>query len=165
MSVQKVSNINEKFLYNISQLAICFQIARETVRVRLSAASVIAAGELGGHAVYHIHDAARAILSSESGPAFEAQDPAKMKPKDRLDYFRAETERLSYEEKQRQVIPVAQYRTEFARVIKILSAGLDSVPDKIEQKCSLEPEVTEQIEVVIDSIRNDMADEIKNIDE
>jgi len=91
-SASQVVDINDRFYWSLSQLQKAFGPARETISKRLHVAGVDAVKQRGGFDVYHIRDAAWAIMAGEL-PTFEGVDnPDDLPPKDRLDWFRGENE-------------------------------------------------------------------------
>jgi len=157
----QVTDIQERFLFSLSQLSTAFGPARETISKRLETSGVSARAKRRGHDVYHIGDAAPAILADDL-PTFEGiRDPNKLQPKDRLDWFRSETERLKLEEKQGDVLAIAAVRVEWGGLLQGVGAALDAIPDKLEQKCRLGPFELEEVENVIDSVRIQLAEELE----
>lgn len=157
----QVADIQERFLFSLSQLSTAFGPARETVSKRLQVSGVSPRGKRRGHDVYHIGDAAQAILSNEM-PSFEGiEDPNKLPPKERLDWFRSETERLKLEKEQGLVLAVEDVRAEWGGMLQKVGAALDAIPDKLEQKCRLGPGELEEVENVIDSARIQLAEQLE----
>lgn len=157
----EVADIQDRFLFSLSQLSTAFGPSRETVNKRLMAAGVAARSQRRNHNVYHIGDAALAILSNNV-PTFEGvSDPDQLSPKDRLDWFKSETERLKLEEKQGAVLVVEVVRVEWGEMLQKVGAALDAIPDKLEQKCRLGPDELQEVENVIDSARVELAEQLE----
>ncbi len=163
MQGSQVADIQEKFLFSLSQLSRIYGPARETISKRLNQAGVKPAGEKGGHPVFHIREASRAIFEAEYGAlSFDGvEDPEKLPPKDRLDYYRSQNEKSKYEREQGLLVPLDDVREEFANIIKIVVPSLDTLPDVLERKCQLPPEAIEQVEAVVGRIRDDIAKELE----
>ncbi len=157
----QVSDIQDRFLFSLSQLSTAFGPSRETVSKRLQKAAVASRGKRRGHDVYHISDSASAILADEASTFDGIKDPDKLKPKDRLDWFKSETERLKLEEKNGQVLAVEAVRAEWGGLLQKVGAALDAIPDKLEQKCRLGPSELEEVENVIDSARVELAEQLE----
>lgn len=157
----QVADIQDRFLFSLSQLSTAFGPARETISKRLLAAGVAPRGKRRSYDVYHMGDAARAILAGDL-PVFDGiKDPNKLMPKDRLDWFKSETERLKLEEKQGEVLAVEAVRVEWGGMLQKVGAALDAIPDVLEQKCRLDPAELEEIENVIDSVRVELAEQLE----
>lgn len=163
MEGSQVADIQEKFLFSLSQLSRIYGPARETIGRRLNQAGVKPASEKNGHPVFHIREASRAIIEAEHGfLRFEGVDnPDELPPKDRLDYYRSQNEKSKYEREQGLLVPLDDVREEFANIIKIVVPALDTLPDVLERKCQLPPEAIEQAEAVVDRIRDELAKELE----
>lgn len=154
----QVADIQDRFLFSLSQLSTAFGPARETVSKRLQIAGVAPRGKRHGHDVYHIGDAAAVILAGNL-PTFEGiEDPDKLAPKDRLDWFKSENERRKLERDEGGLVASLEVRTEIAGVVKLVTQMLDTLPDILERDCRLSIDVVGKVEEQIDALRHDLAE-------
>ena len=89
-------------------------------------------------------------------------DPSGMTPKDRLDYFRSERERLKLEHETGSLIPAAEVERVVAEAMKALAQTLDTLPDALERDAGISGETVQIVQRVIDAARESMyADMVK----
>lgn len=91
--------------------------------------------------------------SPDSGPN---ADPDTMTPKERLDHFRAESEKLKLSAALGQVIPVDQFERELARAFKSVASTLESLPDVLERDAGLSGAAVERCQALVDRLREEM---------
>jgi len=160
MEGSQVVDFDDRFYWSLSQLTKAFGPARETIAKRLHAAGVQARKQRAGHDVYHIADAAIAILAGD-GPSFvEVKDPDLLPPKDRLDYYRSQNERSKFLREAGELISVTDATQEMAAVVKICVRTLETLPDMIEMKCRLPADVILLVETECDNARTQLAAEL-----
>lgn len=142
-----VSQINEANSWNITRIAELFDLHRDTVRKRLKEARVRPVGKRGGVDVYAPADVGPALFAAQAvAKEDDLHDPRKMAPKDRKDYFMSERERLKFETEIGALIPDSQYRVDFAAVLKYLVSAIETMPDDLERRYAVPPEVLEYVE-------------------
>lgn len=153
----QVTDFQDRFLFSLSQLSSAFGPARETIGKRLREAGVLPQGKRRGHDVYHIGAAAQAILAADV-PSFEGvDDPDKLAPKDRLDWYKGQNEKIKFEREVKLVIPQDEVSREFAQVVKLCVRTMETLPDILERKCHLPPEAISHVEHECDSAREELA--------
>lgn len=138
-------------LWSINALADEFGIDRRTVKKRLE--GMPPAGVLNGHPAWRLRDIAGAVLGLKAAVPDGETDPDKLTPKDRLDHYRAEREKIKWEAEQRISIPAPEVESVVAGAFKILSQGLDTIPDVLENDCALGAAEVERAIEVVDGIR------------
>lgn len=156
----QVIDINDKYLYSLSQLSTVFGPARETISKRLKDGKVSARGERASHKVYHIGDAARAILDGEQRTFDQVDDPDSLPPKARLDWYRSETEKQKFFLASDQAVLVEDAAAEMAGIVKICVRTLDTIPDILEMKCGLSPAEIQLVEDECDAARRSLAEKL-----
>lgn len=114
---------------------------------RLTAAGVQDAGKERGRQVYRLHDVIAAVFRGD------AESIDDLSPKDRLDHYRAEREKLKLAEEEEQVVPVEDVRREYANVIKPLVQFLDTLIDHIERDIDLPERALGAMEARVDALR------------
>ncbi|MDT4818288.1 hypothetical protein FQZ97_513810 [compost metagenome] len=90
-------------------------------------------------------------------------DPDGMPPKDRLDHYRAEREKIRWEAEQRISIPAPEVEQVVATAFKALSQGLDTIPDVLENDCALGAAEVERTIEVIDNIREGLYQQLLEV--
>lgn len=156
----QVVDINDRNYWSLSQLSSAFGPARETISKRLKKANVMAIKKRGNHDVFHIGEAARAILADEM-PKFEkVDDPDALPPKDRLDYYKGENEKRKFFTESGLLVGVDDVATEMAGIVKICIRTLDTLPDMLEMKCGLSAEGVMIVESECDNARTDLAKQL-----
>ncbi len=148
------------FCWSLNQLSREFGLARETVSRRLSDAGVASAGERRGHPVYKVGAAARAILLSQQKSFSSISDPDSLAPKDRLDHFRSENERIKLEKETGLLVHVEDARAQMAEIAKTGLQILETLPDILERDFQLDADIIEALEAKIDALRNNWAESL-----
>ena len=156
----QVVDINDRNYWSLSQLSTAFGPARETISKRLKQANIMAVKKRSGFDVFHIGEAARAILAGEM-PSFEkVEDPDALPPKERLDYYRGENEKRKFLTESGHLADVADVAAEMAGIVKICIRTLDTLPDMLEMKCGLSAEGVQVVELECDHAREDLAKQL-----
>lgn len=105
-----------------------------------------------GIRVWHIRDAMPAIYT-RFPPKGARPDPASMDPKDQLDYYRAQREKIKLAEDIRKMLPAAAVERTIGEAFKVLAQTLDSLPDTLERDCALPPAAVAVVQRAIDVAR------------
>lgn len=149
-------------LWSINALADEFGIDRRTVKKRLE--GIAPAGEsTGGHPAWRLRDVAGAVLGLRDPIAEGAVDPDCLPPKERLDHYRAEREKSKWELEQRISIPAPEVESVVAAAFKVLSQGLDTIPDVLENDCALGASEVERAIEVVDGIRDGLYQQLLDL--
>lgn len=90
-------------------------------------------------------------------------DPSGMTPKDRLDHYRAERERLKLEQETGSLIPAAEVESVTAEAMKTLAQTLDTLPDVLERDAGLSGETVQIVQRVIDAARESMYSDVARL--
>ena len=146
-------------LWNITQLADELGVHRNTVRKRLKASGVLPVDKKGNTPLYLMADAAKAVFAPEASGTGEYcgyDSPDQMSATERKHWFESERSRVQLEEDARQLIPAEDVARGYAEFIKAIINPLDSLADKLEQKCGLHAEAVEQVQAVVDAVREQM---------
>jgi hypothetical protein len=149
---------SEWFNWSLNQLAREFGIARETVQSRLRAANVNPSGERRGFGVYSVSAAAKAILLPTASEGVALNDPEKMSPKERSDWYRSENDRLKYERESGLAISSHETREQMAFIAKTGLQVLETLPDILERDFNLDAVIIENIEEKIAVLRDQWAE-------
>ncbi|MGQ8887151.1 DUF1441 family protein [Serratia ureilytica] len=141
---------------NINQLAAMTGLHRQTVASRLADVP-LAEGSNEKKKLYQITDVIRILMDAPASPSAEHQDPDKMTPKERKDWFDSEKGRLWLEKEMRQVIPASDVRYQMAAVMKAVTQALETWPDKLERDRGWTPDQITEAQSVVDEIRELLA--------
>ena len=162
MAAQVVSQ-EEWFNWSLTQLAREFNIARETVQSRLRAANVNANGERRGFPVYSVAQAAKAILMPHMANGHVQNDPDKMSPKERADWYKSENDRIKFERESGTAIYINDSREQMAVIAKTGLQVLETLPDILERDYGLDADIISGIEQKIDVLRNQWASLLEQV--
>lgn len=159
--VGEVISQDDFFCWSLTQLSREFGIARETVTRRLNDAGVAAAGVRRGHPVFRVRQAAEAILVPPSRSGEFINDPDKMSPKERSDWFRSENDRVKFERDSGISVHADKAREQMAVIAKTGLEVLETLPDILERDFQLDPDIIESVELKIDALRTQWANRIE----
>lgn len=105
-----------------------------------------------GVRVWHVRDGMPAIFE-RFGAKGKKLDPSQMDPKDQLDYYRAQREKIKLAEDIRKMLPASAVERTIGEAFKVLAQTLDSLPDTLERDCALPPSAITVVQRAIDSAR------------
>lgn len=100
-----------------------------------------------GVRVWHIRDALQ--LKDETA----RRNPNDMEPKDALDYYRAQREKIKLAEDIRKMIPAADIERVIGDAFKALAQSLDALPDALERDCGLSALAVTAAQHTVDAMR------------
>jgi hypothetical protein len=144
---------------NINQLAAITDVHRQTVAARLKNIEP-AAGSNSKLKLYLITD----ILTELMIPTVSS-DLEDMQPSDRLAHWKAENERLKFEQDTGQLIPADEVAREFSLMAKAVVMVLETLPDILERDCALSPAAVSRVQSVIDDLRDQMAQKVHDAEQ
>lgn len=150
----EVVSQSEWFSWSLNQFAREFGIARETVQSRLRAANVSPTGEKRGFPVYSVSAAARAILLPETSSIPGLNDPEKMTPKERRDWYAAELDKKKLEQVTGELVRESDSREQMAYIAKTGLQILETLPDILERDFGLDADIVSGVEEKIDVLRS-----------
>ncbi|MCR1319967.1 DUF1441 family protein [Enterobacter soli] len=147
------------FKLNINQLAGITGVHRQTVAARLKNVEP-APGSNAKLKLFQITD----ILTELMAPTVsgELED---MSPSDRLAHWKAENERIKFEQETGQLIPADEVAREFSLMAKAIVMVLETLPDVLERDCALSPAAVSRVQSVIDDLRDQMAQKVLDAEE
>ena len=144
---------------NINQLAAITDVHRQTAAARLKNIEP-AAGSNSKLKLYLITD----ILTELMIPTVSS-DLEDMQPSDRLAHWKAENERLKFEQDTGQLIPADEVAREFSLMAKAVVMVLETLPDILERDCALSPAAVSRVQSVIDDLRDQMAQKVHDAEQ
>lgn len=145
---------------SIRALARLLEIDRETVAAAIRRAQLEPYDRTGGHPRYLIELVCRALLK-RTGDI----DPAMLPPGDRRHHFDAELKRLEFDRRRGELVERADVRQASATAFSIIAQALRGIPDNLERRLGIAPEVAEEIGLLIDEALGALADELQAMHE
>ena len=139
---------------NINQLAGITGVHRQTVAARLKNVDP-APGSNAKLKLFSVTD----VLTELMIPTVSG-DVAEMTPSDRLAHWKAENERLTFEQSMGQLIPAEDVAREFSVMAKAVVQVLETLPDVLERDCALPPASVMRIQNIIDDLRDQIAQKV-----
>ncbi|TCQ91604.1 uncharacterized protein DUF1441 [Rahnella sp. JUb53] len=139
---------------NINQLAGITGVHRQTVAGRLKNVDP-APGSNAKLKLFSVTD----VLTELMTPTVSG-DVAEMTPSDRLAHWKAENERLSFEQSMGQLIPAEDVAREFSVMAKAVVQVLETLPDVLERDCALPPSAVMRVQNIIDDLRDQIAQKV-----
>jgi len=109
--------------------------------------------EVNGKRGWLLRDAAPAVYRYAWKLDRVEPNPERMAPKDRLDHFRAEREKIKLEQETRELLPAADVERAVGEMLKILAQALSSLPDSLEREHALSPDAVNSLHRKIDAAR------------
>jgi len=164
--MSNISNLGDAYNWSVAKIAEAFGLNRGTVRKRLLEANAPIADTVRGNPVYSLKDVGPVLFGvSEPGDIDDIQNPDKMGPKDRKDWYQSENERIKLEESLKQLLPASEAHREMALLVKGISQVLDTWPDKLERDRGWRPDQIAEAQVAIDEMREMLAAEVMTIED
>lgn len=160
-----VSSLDDAYNWSIKRIAEAFGLARETVTSRIKKAHIQPAGKKSGHPVYALKDVGPVLFISEAVPVTELHNPDLMHPKDRLDWFKSENERLKFHVNEGDLVEAQDSARAMSDLAKALIQKLETLPDVLERDCGIPPEALDRVVHTVDDLRDQMAMSILELDE
>ncbi len=141
---------------NINQLAGITGVHRQTVAARLKNVEP-APGSNSKLKLYLVTDILTELMIPTVSTNIDDMDPS-----DRLAHWKAENERLKFEQDTGQLIPADEVAREFSLMAKAVVMVLENLPDILERDCALTPTAVSRVQNVIDDLRDQMAERVKD---
>jgi hypothetical protein len=120
---------------------------------------------IGKRQVWHVREGFEVIYRRKYGLESTADtvNPSKLPPKDRLDHYKAERERIKLAQEVRVLIPAQEVEQVNGEGLKIVAQGLDVLPDTLERDAGLSPEAVMQVQRTIDRLRDQLYEALTNL--
>ncbi|HIC8417858.1 TPA: DUF1441 family protein [Salmonella enterica] len=103
--------------------------------------------------LYLLTDVIRVLMETPVSQAAEHQDPNKMTPKERKNWFDSEKGRLWLEKEMKQVVPLSEVRQQMAAIVKAITQVLEVWPDKLERDKGWSADQLNEAQDVVDEVR------------
>jgi len=134
----------DSLLWHATRYSDVLQLDRRVVAKALEA---IPAQTRNGVRVWHVREGMRAIFG---------KDKQEMTPREQLDYYRAQREKLKLGEEIGKVIPAAEVERIASEAFKSLALVLSTLPDALERGCGLSPDAVARAQTIIDDARESL---------
>ncbi|WP_372830526.1 DUF1441 family protein [Pontibacterium sp.] len=158
----EITGIETAYHWSISRFAEAFKMDRATIRKRLKAAGVEPVGHKGASKLYALKDAAPAICQADQAAEFDIpDDPEKMPPNMRKDWYAGEKDRLATDTTKGQLVPVVEHREANLVVLKSVVGFFEGLTDKMERTRKFTVEQLEELESCTDDMRADLYDKLQ----
>mgnify|MGYP006921306500 CR=1 FL=1 len=120
---------------------------------------------IGKRQVWHVRDGFDAIFRRKYGldSASDTLNPAKLPPKDRLDHFRAERERLKLDQEVRALLPAAEVEAVVSEAFKVIAQAIDVLPDTLERDGYLSADAVAIVQRILDQSRERLYEAITGL--
>ena len=142
----------------MAQLAVEFQIDRRTVKKRL--ANVDPSGtSKNGYPAYKLADVAGPLLGIKLIQSGDC-NPEELTPKERKDWYDGEHKRRDLQIRDRELIPVEEFTRIYSHMLKVVAAGLETLPDMLERDAGLSGKQLEPVFTVVDGLRETIYHEL-----
>jgi|GEM_PF-449898 len=177
MTTKSHTNSQKKSHFNITQLSEAFGISRPTITKMLGKSP--AAGKIGRSDYWDLKDIATLNdvrdpyvppESTKSDGDNVPEDPAKMKPFDRVNYYKAEDLKQSTLLKQRKnaqesrlLIPAEEVEFALADGFKKVALTLDTLPDALERDGIIGSDDISKLIDLIDRARSQLARDLSEL--
>lgn len=102
----------------------------------------------GARKVWHVREGMPALFGSS-----KKKNPSDMEPKDELDYYKAQREKIKLAQDIGQMCLAAEVESTIGEAFKTLAQTLDGLPDSLERTHGLSPAVISSIYTSIDAAR------------
>lgn len=145
---------------SVRGLARLLEIDRETVSAAIRRAGLEPYDRTGGHPRYLIELVCRALLK-RTGDV----DPAMLPPGDRRHHFDAALKQLEYDKRRGALVERSDVRQASATAFSTIAQALRGIPDNLERRLGIAPEVAEEIGLLIDEALAALADELQAMHE
>jgi hypothetical protein len=147
---------NDPVLLAVGVLSREFGLSRDVLRRILSEQSVAPAGQRGGHPVYRLADAFRAVVADG--------DPDRMSPHARLALARAIFTEDQIRHRRGELLERVDVEQEMAGMVKVVCQTFDALPDLIERDCGATPAVLSKMESCLDKARERLYQRLASAD-
>lgn len=145
---------------SVRALARLLEIDRETIAAAIRRSELAPYDRTGGHPRYLIELVCRALLK-RTGDI----DPALLPPGDRRHHYDAALKQLEFDRRRGSLVERAEVRQASSTAFAAIAQTLRSIPDNLERRLGIAPEVAEEVGLLIDEALGALADELQAMHE
>jgi hypothetical protein len=156
----EIRNLGDAFSWPIARLAECFGIHRQTLTKRIKDAGLAPSGTWRGNPTYHIAEVAELLHAGEDRGG---QNPDEMTPQDRKAWYDSEKTRRQLQALERDLIPVGEVERVVATSFAAIAQELRALPDNLERRHGIAPEVVIKVEEGIFVAMDTLADKLAEL--
>jgi hypothetical protein len=136
------------------------ELDRETVANAIRRAGIEPYDRVGGSGRYLLEIVAKALLRRVGDV-----DPNMLPPGDRRHHFDAALKQLEFDRRRGELVERADVRQASATAFSTIAQALRGIPDNLERRLGIAPEVAEEIGLLIDEALGALADELQAMHE
>lgn len=150
--------IPERRKANKAQVAEFFGVSLKTIdEWLLKGIPYIERGEKGAPWVFDLLKVAEWRLLPRMAAEAQGEDenfnPDALAPKDRLDWYRSESQKRTLQQQDRTLIPASEFERAAAALVKVSVNWAETLPDVLERDLGLSPEQVERAQLLVDRQR------------
>jgi phage terminase Nu1 subunit (DNA packaging protein) len=158
--IRAFSNIPERRRANKAEVAIFFDVALTTVNDWVKKGCPVVQKGVG-KGIPWLFDLLEVMLWKYGAQVRDDElSPEQMQPKERKDWYDSELKRTQLEQSQRKLIPAEEVEIAISTAFAVIAQHLRSMPDNLERKLGISPEIAESIELANDEYLNALANSL-----
>ena len=150
----EVVDLDSRRLWSINGIAELLKVDWRTVKAALR--ELDPDGEIKGKPAWLPEKAIPQVCAHFYGSASPEDMDGFRTPKDRLDYIRSERELVALKTQARELVPVEDHRASLSRMVKSIVTALDTLPDRLERECALDPKTIVAVQRICDNTREEL---------
>ncbi len=131
---------------------------RDHVRSAIGRSGIKPIGSRAGHPVFDFVEAVKALFSRRGDVS-----PELLSPTDRKNLATAHLQELELAKRRGDVLPREEVQQACATAFNLVAQALRAIPDNLERRLGIAPELADEIGKMIDDSMGDLADELERI--
>jgi len=153
-SLCHTSNNTDKRLANKQELATLFDVSLPSIDAWLRrGAPYVVKGTNGVSWKFDIIAISKWLYTPKESSAI---DPDNMSPKDQLDWYKAQREKVKYRTECCELMLASAYEKDLSTVLKSLATSLETLPDLLERNAGLKDDAIELVRSCVDNMRESL---------
>ena len=161
------STIAERRQANKAEMAEWFNVSVATVDAWLRrGCPYIQRGGPGKGWVFDLREVAQWYYGKSAQADETEDDPEQMSPKERLDWYRGETERMKIASRRQELYERAPTLHAFSTTIAVFAEQVRAIPDILERRAGLNPKQAEltadEIDTQLETVKKRLLDQIQS---
>ena len=147
MNPEPLAKIPSIRLANKAGVAVFFEVSPQAIDgwIRRGCPAL----ERGAVGKKWVFDLLAVVNWRSAGPADNEVDPDSMAPTDRKAWYEGETKRRDLQVRDGELIPAGDVDQAITTALAVLANGIKAIPDNLERKYGIAPEVAERVELAL----------------